>query len=258
VAAEIGDDFIIFDAGTGLRLLGNHLLSRPKRPRIHLFISHVHWDHIQGFPFFAPAYTAGFEIRVYGRGQADNTLGQILAGQMEGPNFPVSLDQLAAKISYRDLSAGDKLDLQAQDGTPLASVHCVAGHHPNGVLMYRLQESAKGKSMVYATDTEHYEGRLDLDLARLAQGADVLIYDGMYTPEEYEKNHKGWGHSTWEQGLAIVKKAEVRHLVVFHHDPSHDDEFLDKLHRDIRRTAQSEMPGVSVSMAIEGQTIELD
>jgi phosphoribosyl 1,2-cyclic phosphodiesterase len=99
VSVDFGDSLVVFDAGTGLRLLGNAILDAKRRPRIHLFLSHVHWDHIQGFPFFAPAYKPDFQLDVYGHGAADHTLGRILAGQMEGPNFPVALDQLDAAIS---------------------------------------------------------------------------------------------------------------------------------------------------------------
>jgi phosphoribosyl 1,2-cyclic phosphodiesterase len=122
VSADFGSDIVIFDAGTGLRLLGDELMKRPVKPRIHLFLSHVHWDHIQGFPFFMPAYNRPFSIVVYGRGQADQTLGQILAGQMEGPNFPVTLDQLDASLNYCDISPGSTTLLNRGDGSPLAEI----------------------------------------------------------------------------------------------------------------------------------------
>jgi phosphoribosyl 1,2-cyclic phosphodiesterase len=258
VSVDFGDDILVFDAGTGLRLLGNELIKRTKPPRIHLFLSHVHWDHIQGFPFFAPAYQKGFEIVVHGRGQADSTLGQILAGQMEGPNFPVTLNQLDAQLSYQDISPGHEVILTKRNGDRLATVQCIAGHHPNGVLIYRLNDVKTGSSLVYATDTEHYPGRLDTGLVALAKNADLLIYDGMYTPEEYAQTHQGWGHSTWEQGLEIAKVAAVKTYVVFHHDPSHDDSFLDALLQTVSDRAAKDQPNLRVDLAREGLTIQFE
>jgi phosphoribosyl 1,2-cyclic phosphodiesterase len=257
VAVDLGDDMVVFDAGTGIRLLGNHLMQAQSRPRIHLFLSHVHWDHIQGFPFFAPGYSKAFSIVVHGRGQADQTLGQILAGQMEGPNFPVTLAQLDATLAYHDIAPGQSLNLNKPDGLPFAKVQCVSGQHPNGVLIYRLDDLRSGKSIVYATDTEHTTGRIDERITSLAQGADVLIYDGMYTPDEYEKQHRGWGHSTWREGLAIALKAQVKQYVVFHHDPSHDDAFLDALKSEVVQAASQAGPSLTVDLAREGLSIDL-
>ncbi len=258
VSVQLGDDMVVFDAGTGIRLLGNRLMADGAPSRIHLFLSHVHWDHIQGFPFFAPAYNAGFDIMVHGRGQADFTLGQILAGQMEGPNFPVSLDQLDAKLAYHDLAPAQEIHLLKADGRTLATLKCISGNHPNGVLVYRLEDPVSGRSMVYATDTEHYSHGLDQAITTLAQGADLLIYDGMYTPEEYESKHKGWGHSTWEQGLAIARAAKVKQYMVFHHDPSHDDAFLDSLLATVKGEADKTAPGIQVGLAREGLSLDLN
>ncbi len=256
VSADFGDEIVIFDAGTGLRILGDALLKRSPRPRIHLFLSHVHWDHIQGFPFFAPAYTKDFTIDVYGRGHADQTLGQILHGQMERPNFPVTLTELDANLTYHDIEPGQTLFLNG-DGKNIAKVHGIAGNHPNGVLCYRLENLRTHHSLVYATDTEHVPGRLDERLAELGKDADMLIYDGMYTPDEYEKSHQGWGHSTWEQGLAIAIKAGIRKYVVFHHDPSHDDAFLDDIETTVMGAARASSVPVEAIMAREGLSIDL-
>lgn len=257
VAVDLGDDLVIFDAGTGLRLLGNHLMHAVKNPRLHLFLSHVHWDHIQGFPFFTPAYRKDFSIVVNGRGQADQTLGQILAGQMEGPNFPVTLAQLDATIAYRDISPGYDLVLTRPDGSGFARMRCVSGKHPNGVLIYRLDDMRTGKSVVYATDTEHTEGKIDASIAQLAKDADVLIYDGMYTPDEYNERHRGWGHSTWREGLRIALEANVKQYVVFHHDPSHDDDFLDAMKAEAKAEAAQVKPSLQIDFAREGGTVDL-
>src|SRR3954471_193207 len=155
-SADLGGNMIIFDAGTGIRNLGNALLQRKDRPKLDMFLSHVHWDHIQGFPFFGPGYREGYRIDVYGRGKADNTLGEILAGQMEGPNFPVSLHQLGAEFTYSDITPGASIPIRDDAGKDVARVSCVQGRHPNGVLVYRIDDLKARKSLVYATDTEHH------------------------------------------------------------------------------------------------------
>jgi phosphoribosyl 1,2-cyclic phosphodiesterase len=257
VSVELGTNLVIFDAGTGIRPLGNAILERADKPKLDMFLSHVHWDHIQGFPFFGPGYRPGYTIDVYGRGKADYTLGEILAGQMEGPNFPVSLSQLGAAFTYSDLKPGQTVDIRPADGEAVARVSCVNGHHPNGVLVYRLDDLRIGRSVVYATDTEHLAGRMDLGIARLSQGADVLIYDGMYTPEDYETKYKGWGHSTWEKGFEIAKHAGVKRYVVFHHDPNHGDDFLEAYEAEVRGKCRAQAPGMEVDFAREGMEIGL-
>lgn len=257
VSADLGDNMVIFDAGTGIRLLGTAILQRKAKPKMDMFLSHVHWDHIQGFPFFGPGYVAGFRIDVHGRGKADNTLGQILAGQMEGPNFPVSLNQLGAEFTYSDLRPGQGVDITSPAGAKVARLECVNGHHPNGVLVYRLTDSNTGRSVVYATDTEHHGKGMDQGIANLAQGADVLIYDGMYTPEEYEAKYKGWGHSTWEKGFEIAKHAGVKTYIVFHHDPNHTDEFLENYEAEVKGKCKAQAPAMAVAFAREGMEIDL-
>src|SRR5258706_12734868 len=199
LSADLGGNIVIFDAGTGIRNLGNTILERKDKPKLDMFLSHVHWDHIQGFPFFGPGYRDGYHIDVYGRGKADNPWGEILAGQMEGPNFPVSLHQLGAQFTYSDIPPGQSIAIKTAGGETIGKVTCAQGCHPNGVLVYRLDDLRKGTALVYATDTEHYANRMDMNIGDLAKGADLLIYDGMYTPEEYETKYKGWGHSTWEK-----------------------------------------------------------
>ncbi len=218
VELRCGATCIVFDGGTGLRLLGNELAKQPPAP-IHLFFSHVHWDHIQGFPFFAPAFVAGTTIHMYGSAEVSGRVENALAGQMETPNFPVKLWALPARLVFRDLREGEVLDLPGG-----ARVTCATGNHPGGVLAYRVDY--EGRSFVYATDTEHYAVP-DPKLVKLARGADVLVYDSMYTPEEYAgaagPPKTGWGHSTFEHGVALAKAAAVRKYVLFHHDPGQDD-----------------------------------
>jgi phosphoribosyl 1,2-cyclic phosphodiesterase len=223
VEVRAGKALLVFDAGTGLRLLGRKLLA--EQPiEAHIFISHVHWDHIQGFPFFVPAFVAGNSIHLYGGSTVSRTLEETLAGQMDHPNFPVHLTDMAATMTFRNLGDGESVVLDAGDGST-ARVTSGRGNHPNGVFAYRVEHN--GRSVVYATDTEHY-AEVDPRLLALSKGADVLIYDSQYTPEEYAGatgggSKVGWGHSTFEEAVKLAKAAEVARLVLFHHDPGQSD-----------------------------------
>ena len=214
-----GETLIILDAGTGLRRLGESLLRDPARAPVtaHLFLSHLHWDHIQGFPFFAPAYVAGNAIRVYApeRCAPNGDVRAALDAQMRAPHFPVGLDAMRASLSFGAVAPGAELTIGA------AKVQAAAAKHPNGCLAYRV--AAGGRSVVYATDTEHdASGRIDRQLVELARGADVLVYDAQYTSDEYAQK-RGWGHSTAEEGARLAEAAGVGTLVLYHHDPTHDD-----------------------------------
>ena len=219
---QCGDTDIVFDAGTGLRMLGAQLVKRMPLT-VHLFISHVHWDHIQGFPFFAPAFVGGNTIHMYGASNSRGTVESAMAGQMEFPNFPVKLSELGSALNFHRVTPGDVIQL-ADD----VRVTATAGTHPGGVLAYRVDHG--GAAVVYATDTEHSDdGELDDRLVELTEGADVFIYDSMYTPEEYDgradgRSRVGWGHSTFEVGAAIANAAGVKQYVLFHHDPEQSDE----------------------------------
>jgi len=256
VSVRLGAHWVVFDAGTGIRPLGRRILATEGPLDVSLFLSHVHWDHIQGFPFFAPAFQGRSRIDIHGSDSQDRTLASILGGQMEGPNFPVSLEQMGGRLRFRPLSEGSILPLSAPDGLPFASVANARLNHPNGVLGYRLVEESSGASLVYATDTEHQGGCLDHALVQLARGADVLVYDGMYTPEEYP-SRQGWGHSTWQEGVRVAHAAGVRHLVVFHHDPERTDDQLDRLQEVARAAAAQVDPDLVVSFAREGDVLEV-
>ncbi len=257
VSAEIDQNLIVFDAGTGIRNLGNAILAQKSIYPISIFLSHVHWDHIQGFPFFAPAYIKDYKIHVHGRGKADQTLGKILAGQMEGPNFPVSLNDLDANLSYSDLTSGQVIALKNNAGEIFAKMQPSEGNHPNGVLVYRLDDIKKGSAVVYSTDTEHYTEGVDTNIGNLAKGADVLIYDGMYTPEEYATKYKGWGHSTWEKGLELAQYAGVKTLIIFHHDPNHDDDFLTAYEKEVQAKVKILAPQLQIFFAREGMELDI-
>jgi len=246
VEVRCGTDLVILDAGTGLRGLGGALL-KEMPVRAHLFFSHVHWDHIQGFPFFLPAFVNGNRFDLFGGRKITSTLAETLAGQMNFPNFPVSLTDMAAQMNFHDLREGEAVAC----GDAVISNKQL--NHPGGVFAYRVDFG--GHSVVVATDTEHY-GCLDQKLVSLSEGADVLIYDAMYTPEEYEGSadlapRTGWGHSTYVEGIRTARAARARKLVLFHHDPDHDDAFV----RGIEARARREFPDAVA--AYEGLVINL-
>lgn len=220
VEIAAGGVCIVFDCGTGIRMLGQQLVRRSPI-EIHLFISHVHWDHIQGFPFFAPAFVKGNVIHLYGESNSRGTVESAMAGQMEFPNFPVKLNQLPGTLAFHAVGAGDVVRL-ADDVT----VRAAAGTHPGGVLAYRVEHG--GRAVAYVTDTEHEPGKIDERIVDIVRGADLFIYDSMYTPEEYDgradgRSRVGWGHSTFEEGAKIARAAGAKEYLLFHHDPEQDD-----------------------------------
>ncbi len=225
VEVRCGSEILVFDGGTGLRPLGKSLLAQLPLT-LHLFFSHVHWDHIQGFPFFAPAFIPGNTIHMYGGATVAGHLESAMVGQMESPSFPVRLEQMPATLRFHDLLSGSVVEL-----SPDLRVRCAAGNHPGGVLAYRVEHA--GRSVVYVTDHEPHDGEQPEQIVALAQGADLLIYDCMYTPEEYRGQKDGisrigWGHSTFEVGTALARRADVGELLLFHHDPDQSDRDVDE------------------------------
>lgn len=223
VEVRCGDRVIALDAGTGLRGLGDLLMREATREgrsvELTLLLSHLHWDHIQGLPFFGPIYAPGTRVHVAGPTTPELALRDAIAQQMRPPTFPVLFEELPSHVETRTLRHGSRFDL---DGVVVRAVKL--NHPGGGVLAYRIDWC--GRSVVYATDTEHY-ACIDPTLLRLARGADVLIYDSQYLPEEYRGDvgmaRVGWGHSTYEAGAALAHEAGVGTLVLFHHDPARDD-----------------------------------
>jgi phosphoribosyl 1,2-cyclic phosphodiesterase len=252
VELRAGKAILIFDGGTGLRLLGKKLLAETPITA-HMFFSHVHWDHIQGVPFFEPAFVTGNAFYLYGGNNVSRTLEETLEGQMDHPNFPVHLSAMGAKMTFRDLTEGEAISIDDGMGGTLRVTNA-AGNHPQGVYAFRVDY--KDKVLVYATDTEHYEGRIDQKLVHLARGANVFIYDSQYTPEEYAGTagtgtaKKGWGHSTFEEGVKLAKAAGVHKLILFHHDPIQNDAAV----REKERRARALFP--SVMAAHEGLVVD--
>jgi len=214
IEVRCGEQRIVLDAGTGLRSLGNALLREGSSLSLTLLLSHFHWDHIQGLPFFVPAYMPQTKLTIVGSSDGRHSLRDKLSRQMTEPHFPVQLDDLSAALTYQEARPGQRFDV--------GDVHVRVArlNHPGGVFAYRIEHG--GQSLVYATDTEHY-ACVDPTLRALAQGADVLVYDAQYTPDEYQTK-VGWGHSTYLAGTELAKSAGARQLVLFHHDPQRTDE----------------------------------
>jgi phosphoribosyl 1,2-cyclic phosphodiesterase len=237
---------LIFDGGTGLRVLGQSLLAEIPI-EAHMFFTHSHWDHIQGFPFFTPAFIRGNRFKIYGAiAPNGSTIEQRLNDQMLHPNFPVPLQIMGADLNFHDLKIGDTVQIDD------ILVENALLNHPGEAVGYRV--SWQGYSAAYITDTEHFSDRLDDHVLWLAHDADVLIYDATYTDEEYssERSPKvGWGHSTWQEAVKVAKAANVKKLVIFHHDPLHNDDFMDR----IKENTAKQFPNSVV--AWEGLEIDL-
>lgn len=229
VEVRIGDEVLILDAGSGVRGLGERLAAENVSKATFLF-SHVHWDHILGFPYFRPASVKRNEFVLFGERKAGIGIDEILELQGAQSHAPVVRPGEGARLVFEELKAGETMSVGA------VTVSAGRMNHPDGCLAFRLEN--EGRSVVYATDTEHLAGEMDRELLRLSQGADALIYDSMYTRPEYlgeiGGSKKGWGHSTWEDGVRLAREAGVERFVLFHHDPSHDDRFIARLEKEAR------------------------
>ena len=227
---EHGADRIIVDAGTGIRALGGKLMSEavPRVPiEATLLFTHLHWDHVQGFPFFAPAFRPSAELRLYGPVDEEGVhLEDVLLRQMQAPTFPMPLKAMAASRSFHALGSGSQLRVGAIEVTAKSL------NHPQGCLGFRFE--AGGRALAFATDTEHrQDGSVDDGLRDLARDADLLIHDAQYTDDEYSRR-VGWGHSSYSGATRIAKNCGAKSLVLFHHDPAHDDTFLQRMENDAR------------------------
>jgi len=228
VEVHFDDHLLIFDAGTGLRRLGEKLLARGEAVKADIFFSHFHIDHVCGLPFFVPCYIPTSQLRIWGASlPRGRTTKQALSAMMVDPLFPVGLDEFKAKVEYRDFQPGETLRPHAD-----IVLRTLPLNHPGGCTGYRLEYG--NKSIAYVTDTEHQPGILDKNVLELAEGADLLIYDANYTDEEFSR-FIGWGHSTWQQGVRIADAAHVETLLLFHHDPKHHDEMLDGIDREVKK-----------------------
>lgn len=221
VEIRVGKTLFICDAGTGIRRLGASLMTDTEFSGTgHILLSHFHWDHIQGFPFFRPAFVSGNTFHIYGAFKADKRLEDSLRGQMGSLYFPITMSDMPGSFHFVELLEQD-LEIE---GCKITSRQL---NHPQGCYGYRI-ESPTG-SVAYCTDTEPYPDRLDEKAIELATGVDIFICDCQFTPEEYESGKRGWGHSTWKDAANMAAQAGAKKLILFHHDPYHSDEEVDRM-----------------------------
>ena len=231
-----GRHTLIFDAGTGIRQLGAALVNGANTTDFDIFLSHGHIDHVVGLPFFAPLFVKDQVVRVWGGNlQAAGGVKQAVKKLMSFPFFPLQVDALQARLEFHDFSAGDTVNPR-----PGITLRTAPLNHPGGATGYRVDFN--GSSVAYVTDIELGAGPLDPALIDLIKDASFLILDTTYTNEELP-SHLGWGHSTWQQGIELANAAHVGRLCLFHHDPEHDDDTMDK----IAAKAEAARPGTIVA-----------
>ncbi len=256
LTAPNGTQFIL-DCGTGLRMLGNHLTEKRRGMGIeaHLLVTHYHWDHIQGIPFFHPFFESQNRFHFYSfqsKYLGPNSLEQVFAAQLASPYFPVDVTMMTAARDFREVADAETFEIH---GTRITARYL---NHPQGCLGYRIETT--GGSIVYATDNEPGEPKCDQNLRQLAHGADVLIYDAQYSPEQLASDRRGWGHSSWLEGVKIAREAKVRNLILFHHDPDSPDKVVD----GFLSAARQEFPatwaateGMSISLSERGVAVDM-
>lgn len=223
VEVRIADSIYVFDCGTGFRTLGHELLRQSAGNPIfaHIFVSHFHWDHIQGIPFFAPLYSSPDNHFMFHCSSRTRGLQQVMQEQMAAPYFPVDMSEMKAHRDFFDIEQG-RVPMDQH-----LTVQCMWLNHPQGCMGFRLE--TKAGIVVYATDNEPGDPAFDKNVRTLAAGADILIYDAQYLPEEYQARKRGWGHSHWREAVNIVMESGAKELILFHHDPDHDDGCIDKI-----------------------------
>jgi phosphoribosyl 1,2-cyclic phosphodiesterase len=245
VEVRFGERIYIFDCGTGFRLLGHQLVHEFKdRPvSAHILVSHFHWDHIQGLPFFRPLYGGAQNHFDFHGSNRIRPLKQVLTEQMSSPYFPVGLEEMKAQQKFHEIDTGR---ITLEDGVYLQTAWL---NHPQGSMGFRLE--TKDGIFVYATDNEPGDPEFDKAVRKLAEGADVLVYDAQYLPEEYAARRRGWGHSHWREAINVVMESGAKELVLFHHDPDHTDVVIDKVLQEARNQY------AKVRAASEGMEIRL-
>jgi phosphoribosyl 1,2-cyclic phosphodiesterase len=248
VEVRYGDEIIILDAGTGLRALGKSLLREFKnRPlNLTLLLTHTHWDHIQGLPFFGPIYNPRCRLRILGCEGARKGLVAALTGQMESTYFPVPFNRLPSNIQIEEFK-----DFNFSVGS--VRIQAQRANHPGLCVGYRLY--SQGGLIAFLPDAEPRTGGLDRDLIEFVRGADALILDAQYDRAEY-RAHVGWGHGCVDDAVALALQSGVKHLHLFHHDPDHNDRRIDQLVKHARALVSQQKGRLQVSAAREGRKIE--
>ena len=239
---------VVIDSGTGIRDFGSHLL-KALPVDLHLLYTHYHWDHIQGFPFFVPAFIPGNNIKIYGQTKDGITVKDVLEKRlMSPPNFPVPMNVMGANLEFRELSDRGEIIFDNNFRVKYAPLF-----HPNGVVGFRFEDYES--VFTFLTDVEHTS---DLEPAieplELSKNADIVAYDCQYTPDEY-LTRVNWGHSTYEAGLRLIEKANARKLLMIHHDPAHNDEMIREMETSAKSLAKG--MGLHVEAAYEGLEFEI-
>jgi phosphoribosyl 1,2-cyclic phosphodiesterase len=244
VEVRVGREMYIFDCGTGLRTLGQSLRHEFNGNSLcaHVFVSHFHWDHIQGIPFFGPLYDKSENHFLFHSSSRTRSLKRVMEEQMAAPYFPVNTSEMKASRNFYDMEQGT---IQLGD----VRLEAVWLNHPQGCLGFRME--TKDGIFVYATDNEPGDPAFDKNVRKLAAGADVLVYDAQYLPDEYQARKRGWGHSHWREAINVVMESGAKELVLYHHDPDHDDACIDKVVKEARNYYPK------VRAAAEGMEIKL-
>jgi phosphoribosyl 1,2-cyclic phosphodiesterase len=246
------DQYFVCDMGSGARPFGAHVLARQSgRPAVvNIFMSHMHWDHIMGFPFFGPAYVQGTRLRIYG---CHSDLEHALRRQQDPPSFPVPFKQLAANIEFVTLVPGETTEVSGVKVTPAPQFHS------GDSFGFRFEHG--GRSFVYSTDSEHKleDIRETQRIVAFFRGADLVIFDAMYSLAEAVSVKADWGHSSNVVGVELCQMAQVKQLALFHHEPANDDGAIHRILRDARRLEELTRPGqkLEVTAAYDGMEIDL-
>lgn len=232
VEMRCGEHILLFDAGSGARAAGEVFRESEAVSNLDLFFTHCHYDHIVGFPFFAPLYDPHIKLSLWSGHLAGlMTTKEMVSAFMRPPWFPAELEICKARFSWQDFASGDVLRPK-----PGIVIRTASLNHPGGCIGYRVEWG--GRVVAYVTDTEHVDGQLDENVLRLMESADLVIYDSAYLEEEMPRR-RGFGHSTWQQGVKLCKAAGAKRLALFHHDPVRTDFDLDAIEMDVG----AEFPG---------------
>jgi len=245
-----GDEYVICDMGSGLRELGNSIIAHDpqKSHTFHMFMSHLHWDHIMGFPFFVPAYRPGNRIRIYG---CHASMEQAIRMQHSAPSFPIEFDRLPAKIEFVQLKTGQRYDIAGLTVTAKQQAHS------GDSFGYRFEHA--GKSVVYSTDSEHKLEDLGETeaFASFFRGADLVIFDAMYSLADAISVKEDWGHSSNIVGVELCQMAGARRLCLFHHEPISDDEHLVRIWRETQRLEEITRSGAPLEILAAYDGLEI-
>ncbi len=257
ITVEYKDQVLIFDAGTGIRNVGNYLIEKSKQRPInaHLFISHFHGDHVEGLPFFRPLYQLSNRFSIYGEGKDDLSFADVLRNRIKPPYFPVELDTLfAAGISYHEVC--EKQAIVIDEDMSVMPIRLI---HPNGAIGFRIQIG--DLSIAYVTDHEHEIGRISPLLVESLQNTDILIHDAQYDREAINNGKQGWGHSAWEDVVDFAHAVNAGQLFLFHHDPESNDEILferQRLARQARPATSIAREGLVVALPVQSKKLIRD